>query len=90
MLKEEIFTGLVSAITTPYVADDKIICMVINLIEVIPPAPETPYVLTVDTTKPTAAAMMLLMATAYVTRTRIAIGLEPIIKSRVAWAKVGQ
>ena len=90
MLKEEVYTGLVSAINVPIkIDDDGFIYFLINLIDVVPPPAEIPYVLYIDTSKPQAAAMMLLMASAYVTKTRITVGLEPKRQGRVEWATIG-
>ena len=53
MANEKEYSGLVSAITAPaYIDNDGIIYVVINLVDTVPSAPEVPYVLYIDTSKP--------------------------------------
>ena len=88
MANEKEFTGVVSAITAPVKIDnDGIVYVLFNLIEAEPAAPEVPYVLYIDTTKPLALKNTRRVAIAFITGRRIRIGLEPKRKSRVEWVK---
>ena len=90
MMNEKEYTGLVSAITAPrQIDDDGLDYIVINLVDTIPPAPEVPYVLYIDTSKPRATKNARRVAAALVTKRRVRVGLEPIRKSRIEWVKRG-
>ena len=58
-------------------------------VETVPPPPEVPYVLYIDTSKPRAAKHARRVAEAFVTKGRVKVGLEPIRKSRIEWVKQG-
>jgi hypothetical protein len=82
------YAGLVSAISAPHHIDnDGLDYIVINLIETVPPAPEVPYVLYIDMTKPFAAKLARRVAKALVTKRRVRVGLETQRKSRIEWVK---
>jgi hypothetical protein len=88
MANEKEYTGLVSAISAPHHIDnDGLDYIVINLIDTVPPAPEVPYVLYIDTSKPNAPQNARRVAKAFVTKRRVKIGLEILRKSRIEWVK---
>jgi hypothetical protein len=88
MATEKEYIGVVSAITAPTKIDnDGLVYVVFNLVDAEPPAPEVPYVLYIDTSKPLARKNARRVMTAFITGKRIRIGLEPERKSRVEWVK---
>jgi hypothetical protein len=88
MANEKKYTGLVSAITAPaYIDNDGLVYIVINLVDTAPPAPEVPYVLYIDTSKPLAVKNARRVTKAFVTKGRVKVGLEPIRKGRIEWVK---
>lgn len=89
MSAETEYTALVSAITAPaHIDNDGLVYFLFNLVDVVPDAPEKPWVLYLDTTKPRASKYARRVAEAFVTGERVKIALEPERKSRVEWVKL--
>ena len=83
------YVGLVSALVAPsFIDNDGIAYMVINLIDAVPPSPEVPYVLYIDSTTQHGSKNAGIAAQAWAGKKRVEVVLEPVKQSRIDTIKI--